>query len=100
MALARAGPRPVSASLPQQQERTNPLPSTELQGFLWGDRSEPYYAAHRDVRRDAPVSKDAALSRLESEATRYFAPVPRISQGNKKEHCAPAFNALWCDIDR
>jgi hypothetical protein len=74
--------------------------STELQSFLWGNRDEPYYAAHPRLGRETPVSKDDALRRLSSEATCYFAPVPRVALGNRKEHCAERFDALWCDIDR
>lgn len=73
--------------------------STDLPELLWGNRTEPLYAAHNSFKRSAPVSKDKALFRL-AEGTLYFAPVPRLTAGNTKADCATTFDALAVDIDR
>jgi hypothetical protein len=73
--------------------------STSPQDILWGNRKEPYYAAHPTLVRTRPLTKAEAL-RVLRDGWRYFAPVPRLSLGNRKGHCATSFDALVVDVDR
>jgi hypothetical protein len=46
------------------------------------------------------MPREVALTGLRQDGWKFFAPVPRIAEGNRKEHCADSFDCLWVDVDR